>query len=84
MTAAAKAMPALVRSARALEGAGAELDPGGWGALDLITSIEARDVNSAWRPGVIAGMLQMLIGLWASQQLFSSDRRCEIFVTVSR
>ncbi len=49
------------------------------GALDLITSIEARDVNSAWRPGVIAGMLQMLIGLWASQQLFSSDRRWEIF-----
>jgi hypothetical protein len=45
------------------------------GALDLITSIEARDVNSAWRPGVIAGILQMLIGLWASQQLFSSDRR---------
>ncbi len=54
------------------------------GALDLITSIEARDVNSAWRPGVIAGILQMLIGLWASQQLFSSDRRWEIFVTVSR
>ncbi|HTQ91172.1 MAG TPA: hypothetical protein VMK84_16940 [Streptosporangiaceae bacterium] len=49
------------------------------GALDLITSIEARDVNSAWRPGVIAGILQMLIGLWASQQLFSSDRRWEDF-----
>ena len=49
------------------------------GALDLITSIEARDVNSAWRPAVIAGILQMLIGLWASQQLFSSDRRWEIF-----
>ena len=39
------------------------------GALVLITSIEARVLNSAWWLGMVAGILEILIGFWASQQL---------------
>ena len=39
------------------------------GALVLITSIESRIINSAWWLGMVAGILEILIGFWASQQL---------------
>ena len=42
------------------------------GALVLITSIESRLVNSVWWLGVVTGILQILIGFWASQQLVSA------------
>jgi len=39
------------------------------GALVLITSIESRIINSAWWLGLIAGILEISLGFWASQQL---------------
>lgn len=39
------------------------------GALVLITSIQARLINSVWWLGLIAGILEIGIGFWASQQL---------------
>ncbi len=38
------------------------------GAVVLITSIESRAVNGVWWLGMIAGILEILIGFWASQQ----------------
>jgi uncharacterized membrane protein HdeD (DUF308 family) len=40
------------------------------GSLDLIVSVEARALSNAWWLGVIAGILQILVGFWASQQLY--------------
>jgi len=40
------------------------------GALDLITAVMTRDVNSAWWLGMLAGILELLLGFWASQQRF--------------
>lgn len=45
------------------------------GALVLITSIESRVINSAWWLGLVAGILEILIGFWASQQLAPPARR---------
>jgi uncharacterized membrane protein HdeD (DUF308 family) len=39
------------------------------GALVLITSIESRFINSVWWLGLIAGIFEIGIGFWASQQL---------------
>jgi uncharacterized membrane protein HdeD (DUF308 family) len=39
------------------------------GALVLITSIESRVINSVWWLGLIAGILEIVVGFWASQQL---------------
>lgn len=38
------------------------------GALDLIVSAATKDANDLWWLGVIAGILEILIGFWASQQ----------------
>jgi uncharacterized membrane protein HdeD (DUF308 family) len=38
------------------------------GTLDIITSAEAKDYNSAWWLGMVAGILEILIGFWAAQQ----------------
>ena len=38
------------------------------GTLDIITSVDARAVNSVWWPGLLAGILEILLGFWASQQ----------------
>jgi len=38
-------------------------------ALVLVISIESRIVTSAWWLGVVAGLLEVLVGFWASQQL---------------
>jgi uncharacterized membrane protein HdeD (DUF308 family) len=37
------------------------------GAFVLITSIESRIINSVWWLGVVAGILEIFIGFWASQ-----------------
>ena len=39
------------------------------GALVLITSLESRIINSVWWLGLIAGILEIGLGFWASQQL---------------
>ena len=38
------------------------------GTLDIITSAETRDVNSLRWLGMVAGILEILIGFWAAQQ----------------
>ena len=38
------------------------------GTLDIITSVEARAISSAWWLGMLAGILEILLGFWASQQ----------------
>jgi uncharacterized membrane protein HdeD (DUF308 family) len=40
------------------------------GSVDLITSLSAREANHAWWLGTTAGILEILIGFWASQQMF--------------
>ena len=40
------------------------------GSLDLIVSVEAREISSVWWLGVVAGILEILVGFWASQQLY--------------
>jgi len=40
------------------------------GSLDLVTSIATREVNPAWWLGMIAGVLEILLGFWVSQQAF--------------
>jgi uncharacterized membrane protein HdeD (DUF308 family) len=39
------------------------------GGFVLITSIESRIINSVWWLGVVAGILEIFVGFWASQQL---------------
>jgi uncharacterized membrane protein HdeD (DUF308 family) len=41
------------------------------GTLDIIGSVEAREVNSAWWLGLVAGILEILLGFWASQQYYA-------------
>ena len=38
------------------------------GTLDIITSVDARAVNSVWWLGLLAGILEILLGFWASGQ----------------
>jgi uncharacterized membrane protein HdeD (DUF308 family) len=38
------------------------------GTLDIITSVSTREVNSVWWLGMLAGILEILLGFWASQQ----------------
>ena len=40
------------------------------GSLDLVTSISSRDINPAWWLGLVAGVLEILLGFWVSQQEF--------------
>ena len=39
------------------------------GALVLITSIQSRLFNGVWWLGMVAGILEIGLGFWASQQL---------------
>ena len=41
------------------------------GTLDIITSIDARVINSAWWLGMVAGIVEILLGFWASGQYLS-------------
>ena len=43
------------------------------GSLDVVTSISMREVNPAWWLGLIAGVLEILLGFWASQQEFPAE-----------
>jgi uncharacterized membrane protein HdeD (DUF308 family) len=40
------------------------------GSLDLLTSISSREINPAWWLGLSAGVLEILLGFWVSQQEF--------------
>jgi uncharacterized membrane protein HdeD (DUF308 family) len=40
------------------------------GTLDIISSIAAREISGTWWLGLVAGILEILLGFWASQQLF--------------
>jgi uncharacterized membrane protein HdeD (DUF308 family) len=40
------------------------------GSLDLVTSISAREINPGWWLGMVAGVLEILLGFWVSQQEF--------------
>jgi uncharacterized membrane protein HdeD (DUF308 family) len=41
------------------------------GTLDIISSVDAREGNSAWWLGLVAGILEILLGFWASQQYYA-------------
>jgi len=41
------------------------------GTLDIITSVDARAVNGVWWLGLLAGILEILLGFRASQQYLS-------------
>jgi uncharacterized membrane protein HdeD (DUF308 family) len=49
------------------------------GSLDLVTSIASREANHAWWLGTTAGILEILLGFWASQQLFPARAVLLIF-----
>jgi len=38
------------------------------GTLDIITSVSTREVNPTWWLGLVAGILEILLGFWAAQQ----------------
>jgi uncharacterized membrane protein HdeD (DUF308 family) len=38
------------------------------GTFYIITSVSTRDVNSMWWLGLVVGILEILLGFWASQQ----------------
>jgi uncharacterized membrane protein HdeD (DUF308 family) len=40
------------------------------GSIDLVTSISARETHPVWWLGMIAGVLEILLGFWVSQQEF--------------
>jgi uncharacterized membrane protein HdeD (DUF308 family) len=41
------------------------------GAMDLVGSVVQRDVSELWWLGLITGVLEILLGFWASQQMFA-------------
>ena len=38
------------------------------GTFDIINSIDSRVINSAWWLGMVAGIAEVFVGFWASQQ----------------
>ena len=40
------------------------------GTLDIIGAVVTKDINSAWWLGLVAGILELVLGFWASQQAF--------------
>jgi uncharacterized membrane protein HdeD (DUF308 family) len=49
------------------------------GSLDLITSIPSREFNPTWWLGLITGILEIVLGFWASQQAFPARAALVIF-----
>lgn len=49
------------------------------GTLVLITSVASRPVNDAWWLGVFVGVVDILIGFWASQQVVAARAALLIF-----
>ena len=43
------------------------------GTLDLISAVMTKDVNSSWWLGLVAGILEIVLGFWASQQSFPAQ-----------
>jgi uncharacterized membrane protein HdeD (DUF308 family) len=41
------------------------------GSLDVVGSVMQRDVSELWWLGLLAGVLEILLGFWASQQFFA-------------
>jgi uncharacterized membrane protein HdeD (DUF308 family) len=41
-----------------------------YGALDIINSVAAREISGTWWLGLVVGILLILLGFWASQQMF--------------
>jgi uncharacterized membrane protein HdeD (DUF308 family) len=41
------------------------------GSMDAIGSVMQKDVSELWWLGLIVGVLELLLGFWASQQLFA-------------
>ena len=40
------------------------------GSLDIISSLMVREISNTWWLGLVAGILEILLGFWASQQMF--------------
>lgn len=40
------------------------------GSLDIIASVMTKDVNELWGLGLLTGIFELILGFWASQQLF--------------
>jgi uncharacterized membrane protein HdeD (DUF308 family) len=40
------------------------------GSLDIVLSTMTREANPLWGLGLTAGIIEVLLGFWASQQLF--------------
>ena len=40
------------------------------GTLDIIAAVVTRDVNPSWWLGLVTGILELILGFWASQQAF--------------
>jgi uncharacterized membrane protein HdeD (DUF308 family) len=40
------------------------------GGLDIVVSAMTKDLNEFWWLGLVTGILELLLGFWASQQLF--------------
>jgi uncharacterized membrane protein HdeD (DUF308 family) len=49
------------------------------GALVLVSGIASRPFNAAWWLGVFAGIVEILIGFWASQQVITARAALLIF-----
>jgi uncharacterized membrane protein HdeD (DUF308 family) len=43
------------------------------GTLDIIAAVDTRDINGAWWLGLVAGILEIVLGFWASQQRFPAQ-----------
>jgi uncharacterized membrane protein HdeD (DUF308 family) len=41
------------------------------GTLDIITAVATKDINGAWWLGMVAGILEIFLGFWASQQFLA-------------
>src|SRR6266498_1846260 len=40
------------------------------GTLDIIVSAMTKDINELWGLGLLAGILELILGFWASQQFY--------------
>ena len=43
------------------------------GTLDIIAAVMTKEVNGAWWLGLVAGILEIVLGFWASQQSFPAQ-----------
>jgi uncharacterized membrane protein HdeD (DUF308 family) len=43
------------------------------GTLDIIAAVMTKEVNGTWWLGLVAGILEIVLGFWASQQSFPAQ-----------